>query len=262
MLRLRNLRLSFPINITEPVAANYYPVNAFITLQDPVTGHVMTVVVDRSQGGTSMADGQAELLVQRRLQVDDDRGVGEPLNETGLDGNGLIVRGTHRVTIDPAPSAGMARRVAVGDMLFRPLSLFTPLAGTPQAWITGHCPRYTGLTAPLPANLHLLTTHSWGPDQLLLRLAHNYEVGESSQMSGNVTVGLANMFADFTITAASETTLTANQPLADVPITTYVTDDGRTINLPALPPAPAGTDLSVTLAPMQIRTFICETTPQ
>lgn len=261
MLRLRNKRLSWNITITEPVADNYYPVNAFITTADTVSGAVMSVLVDRSEGGSSMADGEVELMVHRRLQYDDNRGVGEPLNETGLDGNGLIVRGTHRLTIDPPAAAGAARRTALNDMMFRPLPLYTPLTTTVPAWLAAHTPTLTGLSAPLPANLHLLTAHAWGPGTLLLRLAHMYEVGEAGPLSANVTVNLATMFSSFTITSAVETTLTANQPLADAPVTTYVTDDGYTSTLPIVPPAPAGSALAVTLTPMTIRTFMCTTVP-
>ncbi len=52
-----------------------------------------TVLTDRSQGGASIADGQVELMVHRRTLNDDSLGVGEPLNETGIDGKGLRVRG-------------------------------------------------------------------------------------------------------------------------------------------------------------------------
>merc|ERR1719197_2468774 len=52
---------SYPkLNVSEPVAGNYYPVNAMIALDD----------------------GKDELVVHRRVQVDDSRGVQEPLNET------------------------------------------------------------------------------------------------------------------------------------------------------------------------------------
>lgn len=260
MLRLRNKRLSWNITITEPVAANYYPVNAFITTADLASGNVLTVLVDRSEGGSSMADGEVELMVHRRLQVDDNRGVGEPLNETGLDGNGLIARGTHRVTIDPAASAGVARRTALNDLMFRPLPLFTPLPGAVAAWVGSHTTRLTGLTAPLPPNVHIVTAHSWGPGDLLLRLAHSYEVGEDAVLSANVTVALANLFSDFTILSAVETTLTANQPLAAAPVTAYTTDAGYVATLPIVPPPPAGDALTVTLTPMTIRTFRCVTT--
>jgi hypothetical protein len=51
------------------------------------------VLTDRSQGGSSLANGQIELMVHRRLLFDDSLGVGEPLNETGIDKKGMIVRG-------------------------------------------------------------------------------------------------------------------------------------------------------------------------
>jgi lysosomal alpha-mannosidase len=44
---------------------------------------------DRSQAGTSLKDGTIELLLHRRLVLDDDKGVVEPLNETDANGNGL-----------------------------------------------------------------------------------------------------------------------------------------------------------------------------
>lgn len=43
----------------------------------------LSVTTDRTQAGTSLLDGTVELMVHRRLQYDDYRGVGEPLNETG-----------------------------------------------------------------------------------------------------------------------------------------------------------------------------------
>jgi hypothetical protein len=42
----------------------------------------MTVMNDRSQGGSVVNTGRIELMQNRRLYFDDYRGVGEPLNET------------------------------------------------------------------------------------------------------------------------------------------------------------------------------------
>ena len=53
----------------------------------------VTVLTDRSQGGTSMASGEVELMLHRRLLYDDAFGVGEPLDEVAF-GQGLVVRGT------------------------------------------------------------------------------------------------------------------------------------------------------------------------
>ena len=50
------------------------------------------MLTDRSQGGTSMNDGEMEIMVHRRLLYDDAFGVGEPLNESAY-GQGLVVRG-------------------------------------------------------------------------------------------------------------------------------------------------------------------------
>ena len=67
-------------NISEPVAGNYYPVNAMMALDDGT--HELAVLTDVSQGGASLHDGELEYMVHRRLQADDSRGVQEPLNET------------------------------------------------------------------------------------------------------------------------------------------------------------------------------------
>ena len=68
------------LTLTEPVAQNYFPVGTAIFLENEKNS--FGVLVDRSQGGSSLADGTLELLIQRRLLYDDARGVGEPLNET------------------------------------------------------------------------------------------------------------------------------------------------------------------------------------
>jgi hypothetical protein len=64
--------------VHEPVAGNYYPVNSMIALNDSTAE--LVVVTDVSVGGASLRSGELELMVHRRLQADDSRGVGEPLN--------------------------------------------------------------------------------------------------------------------------------------------------------------------------------------
>ena len=62
------------------------------------------MVTDRAQGGASLASGSLELMLHRRLLLDDWRGVAEPLNETQCGCSacacaGLIARGVHRVLL-------------------------------------------------------------------------------------------------------------------------------------------------------------------
>lgn len=61
---------------------SYYPINAVAFINDSAAQ--LSVLVDRSQGGASLASGQLELMVHRRILYDDNRGVGEPLNEVSL----------------------------------------------------------------------------------------------------------------------------------------------------------------------------------
>ena len=62
------------------------------------------MVTDRSQGGSSLKQGQVELMVHRRMFRDDRRGVAQNLNETmcgctECDCPGLVARGTHYLTV-------------------------------------------------------------------------------------------------------------------------------------------------------------------
>lgn len=59
----RNYRPTWKWINTEPVAGNYYPVDSRIYLRDDGRGVQFTVMTDRSQGGSSLNDGQVELMV-------------------------------------------------------------------------------------------------------------------------------------------------------------------------------------------------------
>ena len=57
----------------------------------------MTVLNDRSQGGSVVQEGRIELMQNRRLFFDDDRGVDEVLNETDQYGNGISVPARYKL---------------------------------------------------------------------------------------------------------------------------------------------------------------------
>jgi hypothetical protein len=124
--------------VTEPVAGNYYPINTAIFISDELTSAAsFGVAVDRAQGGTSLVDGQIEIMIHRRLLCDDNRGVAEPLNETqGISpydwvdkeghthhdpyriGKGLVVRGKHHIFVSPPDSAARAYRTLQDQIYF------------------------------------------------------------------------------------------------------------------------------------------------
>jgi hypothetical protein len=239
-------------------------VSSFIYTADVGTGVTLSLLPDRAEGGASLADGSLELMLHRRLLRDDALGVGEALNETGLDssGAGLVVRATQRLLIGASPAAAAAaRRAELGAALWRPLLRFAP-AASPAAWLAAHAANFSGLAAPLPANLHLLTAHAWGPSQLLLRVAHGFEAGEGGALSGDAAVNLSGLFSaasGVAVGACAERTVAGAQDLAAVrPVTYAVSGGGPSATLPVLPPPPQGPQQSVTLSALQIRTFLCE----
>ena len=62
-------------------------------------GRQLTINIDRAEGGGSLINGEIMLMVHRRLLHDDGRGVGEPLNETGTTGLGLVITGWGRCSV-------------------------------------------------------------------------------------------------------------------------------------------------------------------
>nr|XP_051693852.1 lysosomal alpha-mannosidase isoform X6 [Oryctolagus cuniculus] len=113
---------------------------------------------------------------------------------------------------------------------------------------------FSGLRRELPPSVHLLTLARWGPQTLLLRLEHQFARGEDSgrNLSSPVTLNLQNLFSTFTITRLQETTLAANQPRASASRLQWNPDTGTTPT-PTVPPLDPA---SITLQPMEIRTFV------
>ena len=87
--RVLNKRETWKLKIHETSSGNYYPVNGVLLIEDANSGEAAALLNDRSQGGTSLRNGQLEIMIQRRILMDDSRGVGEPLNERNVDGTGL-----------------------------------------------------------------------------------------------------------------------------------------------------------------------------
>lgn len=262
IVRIRDYRPTWDYYVNEPVAGNYYPCNVWISTADTATGNRLGVITDRTQGCSSMQDGSVELMVHRRLTADDRRGVGEPLSEPGLSwgGNGLIIRGVHRITVDPAADFPASLKRGAQDLLFKSWLQYAPLNSlTPGQYISNYKVNYTGLTAPLPANVHLLTVQPQAPNTVLVRLAHLFETNEDPNLSKNATVDLATLFTSFTVTSVVETTLTANQPISEQPTYTLQIENEGRVTFPLLSEPPKGEAITVILAPMQIRTFICTT---
>lgn len=62
--RERNYRPTWELHLDEPVAGNYYPITTKISIKDTVSkAKRLSVLNDRAQGGSSLNDGEIELMV-------------------------------------------------------------------------------------------------------------------------------------------------------------------------------------------------------
>ncbi|KAL5986035.1 hypothetical protein ACLOJK_028025 [Asimina triloba] len=211
--RVRDYRQDWPLQVTQPVAGNYYPVvHTRSSKKFKVTIHLnrkthtlfpismkslsqlnlgmytsdgkseLSVLVDRATGGASIQDGELELMLHRRMIVDDSRGVGEPLDEMVCVANnceGLTVRGNYYVSIDPLGGGARWRRT------------------DEQSWKASHLTNATSMdpSYTLPPNVALITLQELEDGDVLLRLAHLYEAGEDADYSTLAKVELKKIFA-------------------------------------------------------------------
>lgn len=61
--RLRNYRPTWDLDLKEPISGNYYPVTSKIAIKDEEKQLKLSVLNDRAQGGSSLQDGEVELMV-------------------------------------------------------------------------------------------------------------------------------------------------------------------------------------------------------
>lgn len=89
--RVLNERPDFTLVTDEFASSNYYPINSALVMRSPSTNTQLTIMNDRSQGGSVLSNGVIEIMQNRRLLHDDGRGVGEPLDEENSDKMGIQV---------------------------------------------------------------------------------------------------------------------------------------------------------------------------
>jgi lysosomal alpha-mannosidase len=248
--RIRDYRPTWKLDVTQPTAGNYYPINSAAYLKD--SENAMVILNDRSQGCSSLVDGSMEVMVHRRLLHDDGRGVGEPLSEPGLDGKGLIITGHLIVAIVPQESAATVARRAQ-PIIYNPYHIsYAALNGSVADYTKSHVTAVSYVNKQLPLNVELLTLQFWDQDTVLVRLAHSFAVGEDSSYSKPVTVDLNTLFIK-PFSSIAEYTLSAAMPVGTRQKMTWNTVD----NVQPQGARSSLTGSQVTLNPMEIKTFLC-----
>ncbi|XWS37045.1 hypothetical protein CRYUN_Cryun19dG0009600 [Craigia yunnanensis] len=260
--RIRDYRKDWNLEVNQPVAGNYYPINLGMYLKDD--SKELSILVDRSVAGSSIKDGQLEIMLHRRLLHDDGRGVAEALNETVCVQNkcsGLTIVGKYYLRIDPLGEAAKWRR-SFGQEIYSPFLLaFTEQEG--DEWANFHVLSFSGMDPSyvLPDNVAMITLQELDDGKVLLRLAHLYEIGEDKDLSVMASVQLEKVFANKKINKVTEMSLSANQGRAEMEKKRLVWKvEGASGEAPKVvrggPVDPA--TLVVELAPMEIRTFVID----
>jgi hypothetical protein len=132
----------------ENVTANYFPIQSALSMKDVNSERMFTVMNDRSQGGSALADGTIEFMQNRRIPADDSRGMGEWVNEVDELGNGIRVPATYHVQIfDNSKTANSQRKAQL--MIDSPVNYFFTFDEV--KWASPASAQVSTLTADLSA---------------------------------------------------------------------------------------------------------------
>jgi len=249
--RRLNYRPTWNLTVTEPVAGNYYPVDVAMFIQDLNQALQLSMTNDRSTGGSSLANGEMEMMIHRRLLYDDGRGVGEPLNES------TIIRTTKQVMIDTIANSKTSLRSHVVSKLHPVELFFGPPLSSPTKWMNAsYSLNFSPLNAPLPSNAQLLSFEPQNFDgkylYALVRLQNIYSVDENPQ---NVTVDLSTMFTNLIPQDITEMCITGTVELKDINFLKWNTTNGENHSFEN---RESDSKYQITLSPMQIRTFLVQ----
>lgn len=241
--RIRNVHRNYPHVVTEPVASNFYPCNlmSLINSSDASLG----VVADYSRATASLADGELEFLMIRRLLFDDNRGVAQPLNED------IRLISTSLLVAERKQPMQTLRREGV-EHTRKPIVRFGQRST--KLWSNQHIPS-------LPPNIHLHTREQVADGVFLIRLQHIFALGEGPR-AAPVTVDLQQVVPfNAQIVEVLETNINGVATLSDTNSQrqSFSTCDAASGKSRAAP-TPFASSLvgnkSVLLVPMDIRTYL------
>ncbi|KAL1517915.1 hypothetical protein ABEB36_001615 [Hypothenemus hampei] len=259
MKRIRNFRPTWNLTVKEAESSNYYPVTSKILIRDEERDVEFAVLTDRAEGGSSLIDGQIELMILRNTISDDQLGVGEALIELAYD-RPIVARGSHYIIVGPMTNStttvsSIEHEVSTQKLLDSWIFLSEVSEYSFQDYRASHTMQFSGLQRSLPNNIHILTLEPWTQGNYLLRLEHNFEPDLDPILSRSVTIDLEDLFTTFDIEEIHETTLGGNQWLEENERLAFKTTFQSDV-LEFDRQSEESDKYIIRLDPMQIRTFI------
>mmetsp|Transcript_29548 Transcript_29548/g.45020 ORF Transcript_29548/g.45020 Transcript_29548/m.45020 type:complete len:227 (-) Transcript_29548:39-719(-) len=146
----------------------------------------MSVFNDRAQAGTSHRPGQVQLMQNRRIPCDDDKGVKEWLNETDDFGNGMRVPATYYLSFHDEKDSTRGTLAKQTEPLQYFFSNNTEKVGEPQANIFAKFATDIAEKAGLTSDIRLVT-YPLGENVVMARLENLQDtVGKNQSVTVNV----------------------------------------------------------------------------
>ncbi|CAF1239524.1 unnamed protein product [Rotaria sordida] len=260
MKRIRDQRDGYRFKQSEKSAGNYYPLVTGIMIKDEKQDLQMSIITDRAQGGGSINDGQVEIMLHRRVLTDDSLGVSETLNEPGIDGQGLVVRGRHLLSVaKPDDSMQFFREYALKSV-WRPIIAFRNDSNDqPLDYKT-----WSLLKTELPPQVNILTIEPLSQEKniltILFRIEHIYDRNEHSKLSKSISIQIHKIFNKYKLLKANEVTLGANMNKNEAYDRLKWTLNSTYEDKNGYKETPTFDGQIIHLYPMQIRSFIIKLT--
>ena len=212
------------------IGGNYYPaVSRALIRDESADGFTVAVASQSTHGAASLFEGTLELMLHRRCSRDDARGMSEPLDDTS------VYTGYFKLLVSENSKAARLH-VRHSNALNFPIGAVYGLDTTPIL-----NPTLSPIKADLPENVHIVSfsprnTYS---DQVVLRLLNPFETGADSELSQPVSVTLQDILSDpWALGTVQQHTLTLLNAVG--------------------PASPPGTDVVVTLRPIDLVTYIVD----
>ncbi|CAK92228.1 unnamed protein product (macronuclear) [Paramecium tetraurelia] len=212
-----NHRDSWQMKVLEPVSGNYFPVNGAIMIKNTEEDQACAVINDRAQGGTSLSYGVIELMLQRRLNNDDYKGVYERLDEQeDVDNKSVGMRQMMSHTIvfyNPKQNSNIVRRLQYEQDL-KPLLYFSAQDEIEYKQLKNKFAKLVEKQAD--ENLSKFYIEPWINENQYLVRVHNFR--EDGIQKLNFPAGIRFM----------QTTLTGNQELKNWQLNRFKWTDSYT----------------------------------
>ena len=167
-----------------------------------------------------------------------------------------MVRGTHRLSLDVPKDAAKAWRPLADRTYLQPELVFG--AGSSSAVVATNTASFVNA---LPVNVQLMTLQALSKTTLLVRLSHQFGLGEDATLSLPVTVDVVQLFkaSTFDIASVEEVSLTNTQSKQEL-LKRRALNRGWKTEVPAeamhVWRNATLHEGSVTLGPLEIKTFV------